>query len=319
MKNSYISNYAVGYIPETFLLAVGVDTFSNASSNITNKISYAWLVRSFRLFEGVSDWMRINNYGDFSTTKLMNTWARSSEIHNLSFSASTGRLQDASGLNFVKHINPKITDAKVKALYVAVSKVLKKWDLWYLNNWVNWVQSVAHELTGFTRSEAKAFLVDANYYYFTSGVNGKDLEIANSNNKKLLSNPVTIDDVVCYEITTLKSNERSFEAERIDTKPSTETPYEQNFDSSIKDNVTVLTGKIGMDMVLKADAIREAGGQVIIKRRGIGAVEQMMDKAELSEEDKASTIISNTDTRFPVLDFIGRSNQESQTDDSESN
>lgn len=303
-KNEYVSDFAIGYIPSSFVNAIGIDTFSNASSNITNKISYAWLVRSFRLFEAVSDWLRVKRFGDYSTTVLMDTWARSKEIRNMPFSASTGRMTDSTSLAFVKLINKGITDAQVRQLYIDISKTLKAWDIWYLNHWSNWVQTVASNVTGLTRSESQAFLVDVNYLYFVYGVSDDDRVKATKLNSSLTDKPVVINGIECYEVYTLRSAAKSFEDSRIDPNSETSTEdYKSDYQGSLDDEVVVISGALDLETMIKMRKLKEQGKQVLI--RGLGSVEGVLKKTSLTDDEKAETVISNTSSKFPILDFVG--------------
>lgn len=294
------STYATAYLPKIFFDRLSKDVFTGTNQLVANRVSYAWLVRFYRLFEAVSDWMSLNKGKDMDAPSLIAAWSSSAEINNMPFSSDTGRMTGARSLRFLLLIDKSMNANELEVVYSAISKVLKRWDEWYLNAIGNQVQSAISTVSGLIPADYARILVSTNYYKY-----GDDPS-------KLFdkySHP-TIPDV--YELSYMSNRDKDFEPIRI--KPvqalsTTQTSVTAPIAPKTGEGLTI-DGPLDLAKLEAFRAAKSKGENVTIKSFvGDGSV---LNKAQQLDEENKMKAVNNEVSKTPIIDWFLQQTEKEQ-------
>lgn len=304
----YTSTHSTGYIPVSFLRSLGAATFDG--QNKIGGVTLPWLVRTFHLFEAVSDYLVTRRGLNTTPVGLMDAMANSGILNQPIFSSVTGRLLSYKHLGFVKKISSSITDKELNNIYSLVSNVMKKWDQWYLKNTTVRLNKSLESVAPITINGVPSgsnIMAQGSPYAF------------GSNPDTYVQATLTLYGVSCKLVTYDISRDSSFESARV--APSSDLNKGLDSLQAEAADTLVIKGAITLEKMEQYYDAKKTGREAVIMplMSDPNAASPESGRASLQEDDvRFQTELQKSVIKTPVLDWLnGSLHEASEEEDSE--
>lgn len=288
MNSQNNSTYGTAYVPDKFLSSLKELKYAGKNP-FPSAVTTAWIVRTYHLFEAVSDHLRRFYRIKSTAESVILDWVNQGGHKAGAFSSETGRLVSADHLSFVAKTYPSLKTSDIKRIYSAVSKVMKQWDEWYLAA-PDRVALTVVDLVGSAIAPVSP-----------SGLPGVESTLSASSKFKVnesldsqFPDVTVMDGVPCRKVSYGAYRDKSFDNVRID-------PPAVKSEEKFKEITGGLSIDNGLAYVNEIDAGRDAVIlPVMADPSTLSAVERAAEQDKMRNIKEAGSILRF----FPVLDWL---------------